>query len=78
MYVALRYVGADVCGAGHVINRKVRELMLLQPVLCVFNRHEPDRDKAVWDGLHYVARCRACGREIYRLKSKTWRSIGSG
>jgi hypothetical protein len=78
MYVALRYVGTDAYGAGHVISRKVREPMLVQKILCVFNRHEPDRHKAVWDGLHYVARCRACGREIYRVKSKSWRAIGSG
>lgn len=58
---------------------KGRDPMILQPLLCILNRHRrPEQHKAVWDGVHYVGRCSACGREIYRRKSKTWRAIGSG
>jgi hypothetical protein len=52
--------------------------MIPQSILCLFNRHRPDRHKAHWDGTHYVAACTACGRQVYRRKSKTWRAIGSG
>lgn len=52
--------------------------MIPQSILCLINRHKPDRNKARWDGFHYVGACTACGREVYRLKSKTWRAIGSG
>jgi len=55
-----------------------REQVILQPILCVFNRHRPDRNKVEWDGLHYVGHCGRCGREIYRRKSKSWRAIGEG
>ncbi|MDX3911025.1 MAG: hypothetical protein QHC67_14570 [Sphingobium sp.] len=52
--------------------------MILQSILCLLNRHKPDRHKAKWDGVHYVAGCTACGRKIYRRKAKRWRAIGSG
>lgn len=45
----------------------------LQPLHCLFDRHDPDRTSLYWDGTHYAATCRACGRPIRRHAHKVWK-----
>jgi hypothetical protein len=79
VFAALRN---DFCGGffygGMPLQPKSITQMDPRSILCLFNRHDPDRQKARWEGLHYVGKCRHCGRDIYRRKAKTWRAIGSG
>jgi hypothetical protein len=50
--------------------------ILPQPLLCALNRHDADRQRAKWDGLHYVSQCKGCGRPVYRVTHRTWRRLG--
>lgn len=40
--------------------------------LCFLNRHWPDRNRAKWDGSHYVSKCRVCGTPIRRRDKGQW------
>ncbi|WP_144039887.1 hypothetical protein [Novosphingobium sp. TH158] len=40
---------------------------------CWLNRHTPTRDRARWDGTHFISTCRNCGKPIRRVTSKVWR-----
>jgi hypothetical protein len=40
--------------------------------LCWFNRHAPIRDRAKWDGTHFVSKCRFCGTAIRRRTTRQW------
>lgn len=40
--------------------------------LCWFNRHTPIRDRAKWDGTHFVSTCRFCGSGIRRRSAGRW------
>jgi hypothetical protein len=46
--------------------------MLLPMPLCLFNRHKPDRAKAKWNGVDFVANCRHCGTRIRRKEHRLW------
>lgn len=46
-----------------------------QAVSCAVGRHEPDRRKVEWDGIHYVGNCTGCGVGVYRVSHKRWRTI---
>ena len=43
-------------------------------LLCLFNRHRPDRNRVKWDGKDYIATCRSCGRPIRRIRHKQWQA----
>lgn len=43
---------------------------------CLLNRHDPVRRDVMWDGRHYVGRCRHCGVPIMRYKRRIWRKRG--
>lgn len=55
--------------ATHPGNSKNRPSLLL----CLFNRHEPDRSAAQWDGTHYVSHCLCCGKHVRRKARGEWR-----
>ena len=46
--------------------------MPLRLALCFINRHQPDRKRVQWDGLHYQGICHRCHRPIIRLRRGTW------
>ena len=41
--------------------------------LCLFNRHEPDRHIAQWDGYNFVSECVHCGEAIRREAHRNWK-----
>ena len=45
---------------------------MINRLLCLFNRHQPDRNRVKWDGLDYLATCRSCGKPIRRIRHKLW------
>ena len=51
--------------------RKIRIMRLRLP-LCWFNRHVPNRNRAKWDGLHFISTCRFCGARIRRREHGHW------
>ena len=46
--------------------------MSLRLSLCFINRHQPDRKRVQWDGLHYQGTCHVCQRPIIRLRRGVW------
>lgn len=44
-------------------------------IFCLFNRHRPVRERVQWNGTHYVAECRRCGRPIRRRTQGGWRAM---
>ncbi|WP_226018581.1 hypothetical protein [Novosphingobium sp. FKTRR1] len=46
--------------------------MVFYRVLCMFNRHRPDRDRVRWTGLNYVADCKVCHQRIRRISKGRW------
>ncbi|HZU63652.1 MAG TPA: hypothetical protein VFF98_08210 [Novosphingobium sp.] len=46
--------------------------MALRLPLCLFNRHAPDRNRVKWDGLHFIGKCRFCGKPIRRRDKGRW------
>ena len=46
-----------------------------QTFRCAIGKHEPSRHKVVWDGMHYIGNCQACGVEIYLMAGKRWRLL---
>ena len=48
--------------------------MIFGRVLCLFNRHRPQRDKVAWDGGNYNSQCVDCGKRIYRRQGGGWRA----
>jgi hypothetical protein len=40
--------------------------------LCLFNRHEPDRREAAWDGRHFTGTCIHCKARIRRASRGKW------
>jgi hypothetical protein len=49
--------------------------MLFGRVLCLFNRHRPQRRNVVWDGFHYTSDCTHCGKPVFRRSGGGWRSV---
>ncbi|MEO0031528.1 MAG: hypothetical protein RIS94_1286 [Pseudomonadota bacterium] len=48
--------------------------MVLARLACLFDRHRPLREGVRWNGTHYVAGCRHCGKAIQRQTHCGWRS----
>lgn len=40
---------------------------------CHRNRHKPIRLSVLWDGLHYIGKCKICGEDIRRISRRRWR-----
>jgi hypothetical protein len=43
-------------------------------LLCLFNRHNPDRRAVQWDGRGYVGTCQHCGTSVRRLRHNRWKA----
>jgi hypothetical protein len=42
---------------------------MIEKLLCLFDRHRPDRKGIQWEGICYTAHCKRCGEKIIRRKS---------
>ena len=47
--------------------------MNFRRLLCLFNRHTPNRNRTKWSGHFYVSTCTACGEPIHRIGKQKWR-----
>jgi len=48
-------------------------ILVLKKLFCLFNRHQPVRSEAAWDGYHYVSACRHCRHPIRREAHGKWK-----
>ncbi len=46
--------------------------MVLGRLLCLLDRHNPDRNRVRWDGFSYSGHCVRCEATIRRLRQRRW------
>ncbi|TCM18154.1 hypothetical protein EDF56_105504 [Novosphingobium sp. PhB165] len=47
--------------------------LIPQAILCLLDRHDPERENVTWDGAGFSGNCRHCGLDVRREKHKVWR-----